>query len=113
MTKKQIILCLLPIYKRTIQRLKTETSVDMAKHVLLLFSVSMGICASADAHLDENISNKKWILRHAHHLGEDEYFYYWDKCPSEGETVEEIISLLQIRVDIMEKELKRKWWHLF
>lgn len=111
MTKKQIILCLLPIYKngiRHIQKLKSD-EIDLAINILTLFGLSYGVCHACDRLLREDVYTKKWIKRNSRYKGS----HLWARFPYGLETTEEMVASLQIRVDIMEKELKRRWWHVF
>lgn len=108
MTKKQIILCILPIYKRAIQYItSSKCNVKVGNHVLTVFSIPCGVCYACDKLLGEDVYAKKWIKRNIRGS------YAWARFPSGIDTIEEMVASLQIRVDIMERELKRRWWHIF
>lgn len=107
MKKKEIILCLLPIYKRAITHINELGDVKIAKHILAVFCIQFGVCNAIRCLLTENY-NHNWIKRYYKDSSN-----IWERFPIEADTTDEMTKLLQIRVDIMEKELKRKWWHIF
>jgi hypothetical protein len=99
MNKHELLEKLIPYYESVIELVKDETDLDYVKATLDAKHVDAGICSTARLVFDENIYLEEWVNRNK--TG----FFSWECPPAFAHSVSDAISLLQVRVDIMKKEL--------
>ena len=101
MKRKVIIGLLIGQYERAITAIKA-LGADKAglKRIRLLYrySVEDGVCTCSSRGFGQNISKKYWILRYC--IGATRY---WKLQPRFANTKEEMLELLQFRLDLLRK----------
>lgn len=100
MTKQELLTKLIEYYETAIKEMPEKGCwIDF----LDLKHIQLGVCNCADEVFNIDIYGQQW---------KDNYYegisWNWAKVPSEAKDRTEAISLLQIRVDIMKKELTLK-----
>ncbi len=99
MPKITIIKKLIPHYKNVIKEIKKTDTPYL--EVLQDTGTGMGICWCATSIFDTSIYFEKWVQAESKH--DDS----WAMKPNFAESRQEAISLLQYRVDVMEKILEQ------
>jgi hypothetical protein len=92
MEKKELLEKLIAHYEKSIELVKGESELG----TLQMKHVNWGVCRCAKKVFNQNIYHEEWVLK---------YGSYWDDYPIYATSIPEAISLLQVRVDIMRKEL--------
>ena len=102
MEKKELLEKLIAHYEESIELVKGETNFYYAKATLELRKVEYGICYCATKIFNISLYSQDWL---------DKYIKiarYWDKLPLAATSIPDAISRLQVRVDIMRKELENE-----
>ena len=100
MKRKVIIGLLIGQYERAITAIKalgTDKGGLKRYNIIDRYSVEDGVCMCASRIFNQNIFKKYWILR---------YYTiekYWKKQPRFANTKEEMLELLQFRLDLLRK----------
>jgi hypothetical protein len=102
MEKKELLEKLIAHYEESIELVKAEKRLNKAKKIISERNVSSGICWCAYKVFDTIVYDKKWVENYKTKFG------YWVAEPCCTSSISDAIQLLQVRVDIMRKELENE-----
>jgi hypothetical protein len=99
MTTLELQRALLAHYNLAKQRVQEAETFEDAKRIIFQMHVQRGICFCSRKVFDEIIEGE-WIERNVRFDA-----MYWGPLPYDATTKEEIIERLQLRIDILTKEI--------
>lgn len=102
-TMKEILLKLLPHYKKHLEVVKELEGRENIIYHLWASTMKYGICMCSKWAFDTPIENEVWVSKKM--KGDS---CWWCTTPSNCDTKDEIIAALQTRIDIMESLLKEE-----
>jgi hypothetical protein len=97
MTTLELQIALLAHYNKAMARVQEAETFEDAKQIVRRMRVRRGVCYCAWNVFDEYLGD--WVNRYAN---SDKH---WGPKPDEATTKEEIIERLQLRIDILTKEI--------
>jgi hypothetical protein len=103
MEKKELLEKLIAHYEESIELVKGETDLEKVENELDLRQVDFGVCCCALLLFKVNPNDLEWVKKYLN--GQSGY---WCSRPASATSIPEAISLLQVRVDIMRKELENE-----
>ena len=101
MKKQELLKKLIAHYKKTIKLIKDETDLRKVMNILDKRSVDLGVCWCAIDKFKLSPSDLHWADKY----GLAKHRNHWAQRPFRADNIPEAISLLQIRIDIMKKEI--------
>jgi hypothetical protein len=100
MTTLELQRALLAHYNLAKQRAGQAETFEDAKRIIKQMLVHKGLCYCAHEVFFEHVYDEEWVIGNAP-FGK----VYWRSLPSAANTKEEIIERLQLRIDILTKEI--------
>jgi hypothetical protein len=100
MTTLELQRALLAHYNLAKQRVQEAEGFSDAKRITKEMFVLTGICCCAYLAFDTDVYSENWVNKDA-----KDGDRYWGETPSTATTKEQIIERLQLRIDILTKEI--------
>ena len=109
MTKKKLIPKLISHYRLAIQDIKSIRNINKIETLLARRNLFYGTCNLSEVQYNKNIYHTKWVQKYCttDSKGDTGESKFWGITPSNCRTKKDILAALQVRVDILKKELKK------
>lgn len=104
MTTTQIQEALLNHYIEVINKVKKEDDWEVIQDILRETHTNQGVCNCAERVFDVDIYCSQWVNENTNSRTGN----IWGVFPHHSDDKQEVIQLLQLRIDILQRELERK-----